>query len=173
MKSLVEKIEEVIAPSVSGMGFELVQVKFLDGRKSQTLQIMAERPDGSMTLDDCAAISRQVSAVLDVEDLIANEYRLEISSPGIDRPLVKLADYAAYISHTVKVETVLPIAGRKRFTGAIQAVEGSDILLNVDGKEHRLPFADVQSAKLVLTDALIKQVTGKQSSVAGKKQGNA
>jgi ribosome maturation factor RimP len=156
MHSLVEKIEDAITPSVTSMGFELVQVKFMDGKKSQTLQIMAERPDGSMTLDDCAMISRQASAVLDVEDIIPTAYRLEVSSPGIDRPLVKLTDYPKYIGHTVKIETVLPIDGRKRFTGSIKAAEAQNIIITVDGKDVTLPFADIQTAKLVLTDALIK-----------------
>lgn len=156
MKPLAEKIEEVITPSVIDMGFDLVQVKWMESKKGSTLQIMAERADGSMSLDDCAMISRQISAVLDVEDVIPVAYRLEVSSPGIDRPLVKLADYAKYIGHQAKIETVLPIAGRKRFAGTLKAVEGNDITITVDGKDHPLPFADIQSAKLVLTDALIK-----------------
>lgn len=156
MKTLAEKVEDAIAPSVTGMGFNLVQVKFMDGKKSQTLQIMAERPDGSMSLDDCAAISRQVSAVLDVEDVIPTAYRLEVSSPGIDRPLVKLADYVNYVGHQAKIETVLPVHARKRFAGVLKAVEGEDIVITVDNKDYRLPFMDIQSAKLVLTDALIK-----------------
>lgn len=156
MKTLAEKIEAAIAPSIQGMGFDLVQVKLMDGRSGQTLQIMAERPDGSMTLDDCAAISRQISAVLDVEDVIATAYRLEVSSPGIDRPLVKLADYATYAGHTAKIETALPIDGRKRFSGTLKGVEGNDVIITVDSKDHALPFIDIQSAKLVLTDALIK-----------------
>lgn len=168
MHSLAEKVEATIAPSIADMGFNLVQVKFLDGRKSQTLQIMAERPDGSMGLEDCAAISRQISAVLDVEDIIPTAYRLEVSSPGIDRPLVKLADYAPYIGHTAKIETVLPVSGRKRFTGDIAAVEGANIRIAVDGKDFVLPFADIQSAKLVLTEKLIKAVTSRQSPVTSK-----
>jgi len=107
VKSIAEKIEALIAPSIADMGFELVQVKLLEGRSGQTLQIMAERPDGSMSLDDCAMISRQISAVLDVEDAITAAYRLEVSSPGIDRPLVKLADYSTYAGHAAKIETAL------------------------------------------------------------------
>ncbi|MES2983662.1 MAG: ribosome maturation factor RimP [Pseudomonadota bacterium] len=156
MKSLNEQIYALVEPTLTGMGFVLVQVKVMDGKKSQTLQIMAERPDGSMSLDDCAAISRQISAVMDVEDVISDAYRLEVSSPGIDRPLVKLADYTTYIGHAVKAETALPVDGRKRFAGAIKAVEGSNVILTVDGKDYSLPFIDIQSAKLVLTDALIK-----------------
>lgn len=156
MKSIAEKIEALIAPSIADMGFELVQVKLLEGRSGQTLQIMAERPDGSMSLDDCAMISRQISAVLDVEDAITAAYRLEVSSPGIDRPLVKLADYSAYAGHAAKIETALPINGRKRFAGNIKAVEGGNVIITVDNKDHALPFIDIQSGKLVLTDALIK-----------------
>ncbi len=164
MKSLVEQIEAIVTPTVTGMGFELVQVKFMDGKKSQTLQIMAERPDGTITLDDCAAISRQLSAVLDVEDIIPTEYRLEVGSPGIDRPLVKLADYTKYLGHQAKIETVLPIDGRKRFSGVLKGVEGEDVILTVDGWDYALPFADIQTAKLVLTDALIKAHQAKLAS---------
>lgn len=169
MKSLVEQIEAAITPSVTGMGFNLVQVKFMDG-KGQTLQIMAERPDGSITIDDCTAISRQVSAVLDVEDIIPTAYRLEVSSPGIDRPLVRMADYASYLGHTAKIETMLPIAGRKRFTGTLKAAEGQNVTITVDGKDVTLPFADIQAAKLVLTDKLIKEVASGQNSVASKER---
>ena len=156
MKTIVEQIEALISPSLTSMGFALVQVKMMDSRSGQVLQIMAERPDGSMSLDDCAVISRQVSAVLDVEDTIQTAYRLEVSSPGIDRPLVKLADYVTYAGHAAKIETTMPIDGRKRFSGTLKAVEGEFVILTVDNKDHRLPFIDIQSAKLVLTDALIK-----------------
>ncbi len=164
MKTIVEQIEALITPSVTSMGFELVQVKLMDTRVGQTLQIMAERPDGSISVEDCAKISRQVSAVLDVEDSIPGEYRLEVSSPGIDRPLVKLTDYAKYIGHSAKTETVLPIDGRKRYTGIIKAVEGENVILTVDNKDHSLPFIDIQSAKLVLTDALIKAHQAQRAS---------
>lgn len=164
MKTIVEQIEALITPSVTSMGFELVQVKLMDTRVGQTLQIMAERPDGSISVEDCAKISRQVSAVLDVEDSIPGEYRLEVSSPGIDRPLVKLTDYAKYIGHAAKTETVLPIDGRKRYTGVIKAVEGENVILTVDNKDHSLPFIDIQSAKLVLTDALIKAHQAQRAS---------
>lgn len=170
MKSLLEQVEAVITPSLTSMGFELVQVKFIDGRSAQTLQIMAEKPDGSMSLDDCALISRQLSAVLDVEDILTDAYRLEVSSPGIDRPLVRVSDYAKYVGHAAKVETALPVDGRKRFSGSIAGVDGETIILTVDGREHRLPFMDIQSAKLVLTDALLKGVASGQSSVASKKK---
>ena len=163
VKSLAERVEEAITPSVAGMGFTLVQVKFMDG-KGQTLQVMAERPDGTIGLEDCAAISRQISAVLDVEDIIPTAYRLEVSSPGIDRPLVKRADYEAYVGHTAKIETALPVQGRKRFSGVLKAVEGSSVVIAVDGKDFALPLMDIQSAKLVLTDKLIKAHQAKKAS---------
>lgn len=169
MKSLSEQVRELIEPSVTAMGFNLVQVKLNDG-KHRLLQIMAERPDGSMSLDDCEKISRQISAVLDVEDIIESSYRLEVGSPGIDRPLVSLKDFDAYKGHTVKIETILPISGRKRFTGDIKAIEGESVILAVDKEEFVIPHSDVQAAKLVLTDALIKEVSSRQTSVPRKKE---
>jgi len=155
MKSLSEQVRELIEPSITAMGFNLVLVKLNDG-KNRLLQIMAERPDGSMSIDDCADISRQISAVLDVEDIITGAYRLEVGSPGIDRPLVTLADFDKYKTFLVKAETILPIQGRKRFTGIIKGIEGEDVILTVDKDEYVIPHRDIQAAKLVLTDALIK-----------------
>lgn len=156
MKPLAEQVEDLITPTIVGMGFDVVLVKMLEGKKSRTLQIMAERPDGSMSLDDCEAISKQLSALLDVEDIIADEYRLEVGSPGIDRPLLKEAEFAKYATHLVKVETILPVSGRKRFTGTIKTVADGQLTLTVDNADVTIPISDIQSAKLVLTDALIK-----------------
>jgi ribosome maturation factor RimP len=155
MSALVEQVKALIEPSITAMGFDLVLVKLNDG-KNRLLQIMAERPDGSMTLDDCEKISRQVSAILDVEDVIPTAYRLEVGSPGIDRPLVKLADFEKYAGFTAKAETILPVQGRKRFTGTIKGIEGENVILAVDKEEYVIPHRDIQAAKLVLTDALIK-----------------
>lgn len=155
MSSLVEKIEKLIAPTVESMGFNLVQVKLIDGRQ-RLLQIMAERPDGSMSLDDCTAISHQLSAILDVEDVLPDAYRLEISSPGIDRPLVKEQDYRDYVGHLAKVELSLPVNGRRRFTGTLKGLESGAVTLVVDNEDVTVNTQDIQSAKLVLTDALIK-----------------
>ncbi len=164
MQTLAEQIEALITPTINGMGFDVVLVKLLEGKKSRTLQIMAERPDGSMTLDDCEAISKQLSALLDVEDIIPTEYRLEVGSPGIDRPLRKEAEFAKYVGHLVKVETILPVAGRKRYTGDIKAAEGGKLVLVVDTKDIEVPISDIKEAKLVLTDALIKQHINKEAS---------
>lgn len=155
MSSLAQQVKDLIEPSIASMGFNIVQVKLNDG-KHRLLQIMAERPDGSMTLDDCEKISRQVSAVLDVEDIIPTAYRLEVGSPGIDRPLVSLADFDNYKTHTAKIETILPIQGRKRFTGIVKGIEGENVIITVDKEEFVIPHRDIQAAKLVLTDALIK-----------------
>lgn len=155
-KPLAEQIEELVTPVISGLGFEVVQVKLLEGNKSKTLQIMAERPDKTMTLDDCETISKQLSALLDVEDIIPGEYRLEVGSPGIDRPLRKEAEFAEYASHLAKVELVLPVNGRKRYTGTIKSANAGQLVLTVDNADVEISIADIQNAKLVLTDALIK-----------------
>ena len=156
MRTLTEQIEALVVPSIEALGFLVVQVKLMDTHKSRMLQVMAERPDGSMSVEDCSTISKQLSALLDVEDIITGEYRLEVSSPGIDRPLVKRSDYEKYAGHSAKIETALPIKGRKRFTGVIKALEGDTLTLKVDNADVLIPLADIQAAKLVLTDALLK-----------------
>jgi len=157
MKPLEAQVHALIEPSIVAMGFRLVQLKLNDGSKNRLLQIMAERPDGSITLEDCANISRQVSAVLDVEDIIPTAYRLEVGSPGIDRPLVSLKDYINYQGFTAKLETILPIQGRRRFTGEILAPEGETLRIKVDGEIYAIALRDVQQSKLVLTEALMKK----------------
>ncbi|RJF89559.1 ribosome maturation factor RimP [Oleomonas cavernae] len=152
---LTARIAALIEPSLLSMGFLLVRVRF-GGARRPTLQIMAERPDGTMSVEDCAEVSRAVSAILDVEDPITSEYVLEVSSPGIDRPLMKLEDYRRFGGYEAKIETVLPVEGRKRYRGRIRGVEGEDILVEVDGTLYRLPFSLIGEARLVLTDDLIE-----------------
>ncbi|MEL6979232.1 MAG: ribosome maturation factor RimP [Pseudomonadota bacterium] len=153
-----EKIAGVIASSVAAMGYELVRVRLMGG-ETPTLQIMAERPDGTMDVEACADLSRALSAVLDVEDPIDREYKLEISSPGIDRPLTRLQDFVRYAGYEAKLETRDLIDGRKRFKGVLLGVEGESVRLetSVEGglAAMALPFAALVDAKLVLTDALI------------------
>lgn len=155
-----EKIAALIGPSVEGMGFRLVRVRLMGGRRP-TLQIMAERPDGTMEVDDCAEVSRMISALLDVEDPIDREYLLEVSSPGIDRPLTRLEDFERYAGFEAKLETQDLIDGRKRFRGALLGVEDQDVKIRVeaDGEtaEIALPFEALLDAKLVLTDELIAE----------------
>jgi ribosome maturation factor RimP len=151
------------------MGFRLVRVRLT----GQTLQIMAERPDGGFTIDDCETTSRAISPVLDVEDPISSRYFLEVSSPGIDRPLVRPEDFKRWAGHEAKIEMSVPLAGRKRFRGSIEGYGEGDVRLLIDdpegGKEKivvGLPFADIAEAKLVMTDRLIEAARLRQSSTA-------
>ena len=155
---LTDKIEAIIAPTLSGMGLAVVATRMTEAYKRRTLQIFIEHADGrSVNLDDCAQASGVISALLDVQDPIEERYDLEVGSPGIDRPLVKLADFGRYIGHQARIDLTIPLEGRKRFSGAILAVEGDDVKLRtVDKKEFFLPFNQMATAKLILTDELIK-----------------
>lgn len=154
-----ERIKQIIESSVNAEGFDLVRVLFSGAEKDNTLQIMVERLDGTnMTSDDCEKLSRSLSALLDVEDVIQSRYLLEITSPGIDRPLVKLADYDRFKGREAKIETLLPIDGRKRFKGELLGTDGKKIILNFEGKEIKIDFEAITKAKLVLTDELLKQM---------------
>lgn len=141
------------------MGFELVTARFMKGARSSTLQVMAEPLDRSqqMTVEDCAEISHAVSAVLDVADPIAGAYRLEISSPGLDRPLVKAADYARFAGHPARLELseAVGIEGRKRFQGLLAGLDGEEVLIDVEGERRRFPLAQIGKAKLLLSDQML------------------
>ena len=158
----VTKIADLIAPTLDAMGFQLVRVKLI-GAQRPVLQIMFERDtggaphDGGITVEDCAEVSRAVSAVLDVEDPIASAYRLEVSSPGLDRPLTRAADFERFNGYAAKVELDRPLDGRKRFRGRLRGVAGDAVLLQDEetGGEQRLPVAEIANAKLVVTDDLI------------------
>jgi len=154
--SIEDRISALIAPSLDAMGFELVRV-LLQGQQNQTLQIMAERRDREpMTVEDCADISRSISALLDVEDPLPNAYSLEVSSPGIDRPLTRLQDYERFAGFEAKVEAQRPVDGRKRFRGVLKGLDqANNVRLEVETQEVLIPYADIHRAKLVLTDELI------------------
>jgi ribosome maturation factor RimP len=159
-KSAIDRrIAGLIEPLLAGMGFELVRIRVMGGR-TPTLQIMAQRPDGTIEVDDCAAISTAVSALLDVEDPIAEAYTLEVSSPGIDRPLTRLADFDRWTGHEAKIETEELIDGRRRFKGQLAGTEGDEVLLALDDSDVTigLKFDWISDAKLVLTDDLIRDV---------------
>ena len=151
------RLAEIITPVIEDLGFELVRVR-LQGGKTATLQIMADRPDGGINVDDCADISTAVSAVLDVEDPIEDNYHLEVSSPGIDRPLTRLKDFETFEGYEVRLETNQPIDGRKRFKGTLAGVEGDEVLLNIEEGTIGLNFDLLSDAKLVLTDELIAEM---------------
>ncbi len=155
------RIAEIILPVIEDLGFELVRVRLMTGKES-TLQIMAQKPDGTIEVDDCAAISTAVSAILDVEDPILVHYTLEVSSPGIDRPLTRLKDFDQWDGYTAKIETTELIDGRRRFKGELAGVEDDEVLIEIE--EHGesvtigLQFDWLSDAKLVLTDDLIREV---------------
>ncbi|HEX4615448.1 MAG TPA: ribosome maturation factor RimP [Stellaceae bacterium] len=149
------RIAQAIEPSLEAMGYRLVRVVITSGRRP-TLQVMAERRDDQpMTVEDCAQISYSVSALLDVADPIAGAYMLEISSPGIDRPLVRAEDYDRFSGFEARIELARPIEGRKRFRGRLLGTAAESVRLATETGEVRLPLADVARAKLVLTDDLI------------------
>ena len=159
------RLAEIITPVIEDMGFELVRVRLMSG-KSTTLQIMADKPDGGIEVDDCAQISTAVGAALDVEDPILDEYTLEVSSPGIDRPLTRLKDFEAFEGYEAKLETGDMVDGRRRFKGELAGVEGDEVLINVEEGTVGLKFDWLSDAKLVLTDDLIKEML-RQRKAAG------
>jgi ribosome maturation factor RimP len=151
-----DDIAPLIEPSLEAMGYRLVRVAFLGARRA-TLQIMAERIDGvPMTVDDCTEISRSVSALLDVADPIESAYMLEVSSPGLDRPLTRAEDYDRFSGFEAKIELAQPLDGRKRFKGRILGRAGEQVRLRGEGGEVSLPLGDITKAKLVITDDLLK-----------------
>jgi ribosome maturation factor RimP len=157
---LAARIAAIAGPVLAGLGYRLVRVR-VSGRDGMTVQIMAERPDGSFTIEDCEASSRTLSPALDVEDPIPNEYRLELSSPGIDRPLVRVSDFERARGHEAKIEMETPVEGRKRFRGTIEGVEDAKALVRVaepaGAATVQLPIGEMAEARLVLTDALVAE----------------
>jgi len=152
------RIETLIAPSLEAMGYGLVRVAVTGGRRTQVLQVMAERMDERpMGVDDCTEVTHTVSALLDVADPIEHAYLLEVSSPGIDRPLVRREDYERFQGHEAKLELAAPIEGRRRFRGKLLGVEADRVRLNLGAEVVELPLARIQRAKLVLTDELLAQ----------------
>ena len=151
------RLAEIVTPVIEDMGLELVRIRLMSG-KSTTLQIMADKAGGGIEVDDCAQISIAVGAVLDVEDPILDEYTLEVSSPGIDRPLTRLKDFDDYEGYEAKIETSELIDGRRRFKGVLAGIEGDEVLINVAEGTIGLRFDWLSDAKLVLTDELIREM---------------
>jgi ribosome maturation factor RimP len=161
-----ETIEKMIDPSIVDAGYDLVRLQFLDDRR-KTLQIMIERRDRRpVTVDDCATVSRIVSTLLDVEDPVPGRYNLEVSSPGIDRPLVKVDDYVRYTGFEASIEIKQALDGRKKFRGRISGVEDLNIEVECDGERTTLPFEEIRRASLVITDELIEAARREASAAA-------
>ena len=153
----IAELERMIEPEVKSLGFDLVRVMMIGGASDPTLQVMAERHDTrQLDITDCEKISRHLSDMLDLADPIAGAYRLEVSSPGIDRPLTRLKDYADWAGHDARISLKEPRGDRKQYSGTLQGLDGETVRLGgKDGQDYELPFADIASAKLLLTDKLI------------------
>jgi ribosome maturation factor RimP len=150
-------LEPIITPAVEAAGYRLVRLRLLGGKR-KTLQVMAERPDGGMDIEDCARLSRELSEFLEREDPIEGEFVLEVSSPGIDRPLTRLTDFARWAGHDAKIELNAPDAeGRKRFSGQLLGLDGTNVVIEMGGARRTIPFGSIAEAKLVLTDRLIQE----------------
>jgi ribosome maturation factor RimP len=177
-QGLAARVAKVIEGAITGLGFRLIRVK-LYANNGYTVQIMAERPDGTITIDDCTQISRNISPLLDVEDPVDREYELEVSSPGIDRPLVRVSDFERWTGHEMKLEMAIGQGGRKRFRGLIDGVEDAHLRLKfIDAEqgdpEHAvLPIADIGEAKLMMTDALIRESFRRTKQAAASESGEA
>ena len=155
------RLADIVGPVIEGLGFELVRIRLMGGR-TRVLQIMADRPDGGIEVDDCATISTAVSAVMDVEDPIEENYVLEVSSPGIDRPLTRLKDFDMWVDYEARIETTELIDGRRRFKGTLQGTEGDEVLIEIEEGGQPLTiglkFDWLSDAKLILTDELIAEM---------------
>jgi len=159
---VAQRVGRIVDSTIRSLGYRLVRVK-VSGLNGCTVQIMAERPDGTMGIEDCELVSRTIAPLLDVEDPIPTAYNLEISSPGIDRPLVRTSDFARWIGYDARIEMAVPVNGRKRYRGFIDAAEGESVTIllpDVPAEEDRrvtLDLRDMSEARLVLTDAVIEE----------------
>lgn len=148
-------LADMLEPVIDGLGYETVRIMTI-GQANPTLQIMIDKKDGSeINVEDCAKVSRALSTVLDEKDPINDKYNLEVSSPGLDRPLTKLEHFVRFAGNEIKVETAVVVDGRKRFKGSLKGVEDENVLLEMDGTEYKILFDDISKAKIVLTDELL------------------
>ncbi len=155
------RMAEIVTPVIEGLGFELVRIRLMGGN-TRTLQIMADRPDGGIEVDDCGTISTAVSLVLDVEDPLEDNYILEVSSPGIDRPLTRLKDFDMWVGYEARIETTELISGRRRFKGRLAGIDGEEVLIEIEDQGEPvtigLQFDWLSDAKLILSDELIAEM---------------
>lgn len=162
--TLEKRVEEAVAPSLEQLGYAIIRIRMINGDRANTLQVMLEKSDGQqVNIDDCQKASKQMSAVLDVENIISERYTLEVSSPGIDRPLTRLKDFETYKGQEAKLEVIEKINDARKFRGALAGVDGEDILINTNvvslespqDENTKINFNNIRSAKLVLTDELL------------------
>ena len=149
-------LEPVFEPVIEKAGFRLVRLRMMGGA-AKTLQVMAERPDGSMDVEGCATLSHALLDFIEAEDPIEGDYEIEVSSPGIDRPLTRLMDFARWAGHEAKIELQAPVDGRRRFRGLLLGLDGQDVAIRADNSDIKFPFRAIANAKLVLTDKLINE----------------
>jgi ribosome maturation factor RimP len=154
-----QRLVELLDPVAEAAGYEIVRLRLMGGEHARRLQIMAETPDGEMVVEDCARLSRAISEVMDAADPISGEYTLEVSSPGVDRPLTRLKDFVTYEGHEARIELDRVAEGRKRFRGVLAGVEDDNVGIDLEGEEATamVPFSWIVDAKLILTDALMKR----------------
>ena len=170
MTPIEQRIEMIIADPLLDMGYEIVRLKLFGGHQARrdggvVLQIMLDRADGfALSVEDCAKASRQISALMDVEDPLADAYTLEVSSPGIDRPLVKLAHFEKYHGEEARIETHFPVEGRRRFRGLLDGTTDEAVLIQVEGTIYQVPVTEIRTAKLVLTDRLLARHAREQKN---------
>jgi ribosome maturation factor RimP len=167
-------LETLLAPAVEAAGYRLVRLRLMGGKR-KTLQVMAERADGQMDVEDCAKLSRLLSEVLEAADPISDEYVLEVSSPGIDRPLTAPNDFVRFAGYEARVELARGMEGRRRFKGVLMGVEGGDVVVDVtengDTQRLKLPIGDIVEAKLLLTDRLIQESLKARDLKSGNSKG--
>ena len=162
MSSQIETLYNIIDPIAEAMGYEIIRIALQNSPRGEamTLQVMAERPDGGMVIEDCAKLSREISVIMDVEDPISDEYVLEVSTPGIDRPLTRRKDFENYAGYEVKIELSVPEDGRRRFRGKLMGLGGDAVKIEVDGEIFEVDFNNIYRSKLVLTDELLAAASG-------------
>lgn len=170
------RLLELLDPVAEAAGYQIVRLRMMGGDKARRLQVMGERPDGTMQVEDCAALSRALSEVLDAADPIHGEYTLEVSSPGIDRPLTRLADFETYAGYEARLELDRVVENRKRFKGLLAGVEDGQVAIDLEGEDETalVPFAWISEAKLVITDQLLKRgAEARAARLAREKQEEA
>ncbi|MBL4612362.1 MAG: ribosome maturation factor RimP [Emcibacter sp.] len=157
MSSQIKILHKIIDPVAEAMGYEIIRIALQNSSRGEapTMQVMAERPDGTMLVEDCAKLSREISVLLDVEDPISGEYTLEVSTPGIDRPLTRRKDFANYAGYDVRIELSVPDAGRRRYRGKLLGITDDVVTINVDGEVFEIDFENINRSKLIMTDELL------------------